>query len=171
MPGGLQRAASARQSERQAIPCRHQSTRLAQTPSRAFKTICFVLNNKLNQGHAGGRLQKCRRPKPNIMLDLLVKRAVGCASAVVLAFLVHAECVPCGGTVNIVLGNVVHAHGDAQHGAHGDQVSTDVAIGDRAVVSTPSVHYFISCLERGTFLAITSRSEPCARPCVVCSLP
>jgi len=38
------------------------------------------------------------------------------------------------------------------------------------VVSSPVVHYIISCLER-SFFAIASWSEPCAWPCVVCTFP
>ena len=98
-------------------------------------------------------------------------RAVVCTCTVVSAFLVHAECIPCSGTEDLFGGYVVHGNGDAEHGAHGDEVSTDVAVADRAVVCAPVVHYIVCGLEGRTFLAVAARSEPCAGPCIVGSLP
>ena len=46
-------------------------------------------------------------------VDLLIQRTIGGAGAIVLAFLIHTECIPACGTVDIVLGNVVHTYGDA----------------------------------------------------------
>ena len=45
----------------------------------------------------------------------LVERTVICAGTIILAFAVHTECVPCGGTENILLGNIVHGNGYAEH--------------------------------------------------------
>ena len=64
----------------------------------------------------------------------------------------------------------MHGYRDSQHGAHCDKVCTDVSVGDRTVVSTPVVHYIVSCFERSLF-AIASWSEPCTWPCVVCTFP
>jgi len=58
----------------------------------------------------------------------------------------------------------VHANGNAEHGAHGDKVSTDVAVGDGAVVGTPVVHDVVSGLEGGAFLAVATGGEPGAGP-------
>ena len=101
---------------------------------------------------------------------LFIKWSVCSACSVVLALFVHTECIPACRTIDVLFRNVVHANRDSHHGAHCDQVSTDVAIGDCTVVSTPVHHYLISCLECGTFFAIAARSEPCTRPCRVCTL-
>ena len=45
----------------------------------------------------------------------------------------------------------MHGYRDSQHRAHCDQVCTDVSVGDRTVVSTPVVHYIVSCFERSLF--------------------
>ena len=69
-----------------------------------------------------------------LLSDIFVHRPVGVASAVVLSFLVHAKGVPCGGAIDVGFVYVVHAHGDTQHTAHGNQVRADVSVADRAVV-------------------------------------
>src|SRR5699024_7106904 len=65
---------------------------------------------------------------------------------------------------------VVHSDRDTEHGCKCDQVSTDVSVRDRAVVSSPVVHHIVSRLERA-FFAIASRSKPCTRPGIVCTFP
>ena len=57
----------------------------------------------------------------------LIYRSVGSACTIVGTFFVHAECVPCGRTEDVLVGDVVHADGYAQDGAKGDEVGTDVA--------------------------------------------
>ena len=59
---------------------------------------------------------------------LLVDGAEVGAGTVVGALLVHAEGVPCCGTENVGIRNVVHADGNAEDGAEGDEVGTDVAV-------------------------------------------
>ena len=76
----------------------------------------------------------------NLLAQLAVHGAVSGASAVVLTLDVHTEGTPCGGTEYLLCGYVVHANGDAEHRAHGDEVSTDVTVADRAVVCAPVVH-------------------------------
>ena len=58
----------------------------------------------------------------------------------------------------------MHTNGDAQHGAQGDQVGTDVTIADGTVVGTPVVHDIVCGLEGAAFLAIAARSKPGAGP-------
>ena len=96
--------------------------------------------------------------------DVLVHRAVCGAGAVVLAFLIHAECVPCGRTEDVLIGDVVHADGDAQHRAERDEIRADVTIGDRAVIRAPVLHDGVSALKRAAGLAVAARGEPGARP-------
>ena len=52
--------------------------------------------------------------------------------------------------------NVVHGNRNTEHGAKGDQVCTDVAVADSAMVCTPVVHYIVSSLANGAFLAMRS---------------
>ena len=61
----------------------------------------------------------------------------------------------------------MHANGNTQHGAQGNQVGTDVTVADGAVVGTPVVHYIVSGLEGAAFLAVTAGGEPSAGPGVV----
>ena len=100
----------------------------------------------------------------SVSADILVHRAVGGAGAVVLAFLIHAECVPCGRTEDVLIGDVVHADGDAQHRAERDEIRADVAVGNRAVVCTPVLHDGVGALKRAAGLAVAARGEPGARP-------
>ncbi|MEN9991533.1 MAG: hypothetical protein RLZZ224_1235 [Verrucomicrobiota bacterium] len=71
----------------------------------------------------------------------LVERAVGFAGAEVggLGGL-GAEGVPGTGAEDLLFADVVHVDGDAQHGSERNQVGTDVAVADRAVVGSPVVH-------------------------------
>ena len=46
--------------------------------------------------------------------------------------------------------HVVHSNRNAQHGAHGDQIRSDMSIGDCAMVSAPVVHYIICGVERAS---------------------
>ncbi len=103
------------------------------------------------------------RPPP-FRCSLFIERAVGGAGTVVLAFFVHAKGIPGSGTVDVLLGNIVHTNGDAQHGAHGDEVSANVALGDSTVVSAPVHHDLVSGLEGGALLAVAAGSEPGAGP-------
>ena len=106
----------------------------------------------------------------NCFTLLFIKWSVVLACSEVCTFFVHAECIPCCRTRESFLRNSVHGYRDSQHRAHCNQVCTDVSVGDRTVVSTPVVHYIVSCLERSLF-AIASWSEPCTWPCVVCTFP
>lgn len=42
---------------------------------------------------------------------------------------------------NLLVLYIVHADGDAEDRSEGDEVGTDVAVGNRAVVCTPVVHH------------------------------
>ena len=64
----------------------------------------------------------------------------------------------------------MHADRDAEHRAHGDEVGTDVAVGDGAVVGTPVVHHLVGGLEGRALLAVTAGREPGAGPGRVGSL-
>ena len=58
----------------------------------------------------------------------------------------------------------MHANGDAEHGAHGDEVSADMAIADGAVVSAPIHHHFIGGLEGRALFSVAAGSKPSAGP-------
>ena len=52
----------------------------------------------------------------NLSIKLFLEEgAEGLAGTVVCTFLVHAESVPCGGTEDFLLGNIVHTNGNAEH--------------------------------------------------------
>ena len=80
--------------------------------------------------------------------DIPVHRAIRLAGAEILTFLVHPECVPRGRTEDIFHRNIVHADRNPQHGAQGDQIRTDVAVADRAVIGAPVVHHVVCAGER-----------------------
>ena len=93
------------------------------------------------------------------------------ASSVILTFLIHTKRSPNRRTIYLIFGYVVHTYGNTKHRAHRNQVRTDMAVRDCAVVSAPVIHNFIRRLERATFFTVATRSKPSARPRVVRSLP
>ena len=104
-----------------------------------------------------------------LLANVTIHRSVGLAGSVVLAFEIHTERVPCGGTEDIGRIHIVHADGNPQHRTHGDQIGADVTVGDRTVIGAPMIHHVICRLE-GRFGRHTG-SEPRAGPCVVRTLP
>ena len=77
-----------------------------------------------------------------------VHRAIRLAGAEIPTFLVHAECVPCGGAEDIFYRSIVHADRNPQHGAQGDKIRADVTVTDRAVIGAPVVHHVVCAGER-----------------------
>ena len=67
---------------------------------------------------------------------LFVHRTEVLAGAIVGTLLVHTEGIPCRWAEHLVVGHVVHTYGDAQDRGEGDDVGTDVAIGDGTVVGS-----------------------------------
>ena len=95
------------------------------SPKLIFCGICITKSKSRPDARAalafvGGEITRSSRREG--LADIPVHRAVGGAGAVVLAFLVHAEGVPCRRTEDLFLRDVVHAHRNPEHGAEGDQV-------------------------------------------------
>ena len=63
----------------------------------------------------------------------------------------------------MVVGDVVHADGDAQHGAERDEVGADVAVADGPVVGAPTVHHAVNVFETVS-CRVKARHEPGGRP-------
>ena len=134
----------------------------------------FTMPRRICQGCGGvfARKKGTFEKVPFVLHILFVHRAVSCASAVVLAFLVHTECIPCCRTINIFFRNVVHANRDTEHRAHCDEVCADVTVGDSAVVCAPVHHHFISRGESNPLgpvlvkfppfgIVVLARRQPC----------
>ena len=87
-----------------------------------------------------GRTQRSA-PTAICQMKLLIDGTIGLASPIVGTLLAHTEGIPCRWAAHLVVGHVVHTYGDAQDRGEGDDVGTDVAIGDGTVVGTPVVHH------------------------------
>ena len=62
-------------------------------------------------------------------LLLAVNRSKVFAGAIVGSSKVAcAKGAPCAGTEDFLLGDVVHAHRDSQHGSHADQIRADMTV-------------------------------------------
>ena len=92
-------------------------------PEKSGKFFKFPLNFTKNSHNTNVFLEK-KRPRKAVSFAIKVSfavklsyllelRAEVCASAVVCAFLIRAECVPSRGTEDVLIGNVVHADGNA----------------------------------------------------------
>ena len=104
-----------------------------------------------------------------LFADVFIHRPISFASAVVLAFEIASEESPRSGAIDVFVVDVMHRDRDTEDGGEGEEIRTNVAIGDSAVVGTPMVHDFVGASE--VAFAIAARSEPSAGPGVVGSLP
>ena len=93
---------------------------------------------------------------------LLVDRSIVLAGTIIRSLGIHTVCSPRRGTEDLILIDIVHTYGDAQHRAERDELGTDVAIADGTVVGTPVIHHRIDILE--TALARQTRCKPRRRP-------
>src|SRR5699024_7281201 len=78
----------------------------------------------------------------------LVQRPVVLASAVILAFNIHAVRSPGRRTIHFGLFNVMHTYRDTQHGGESDKVCANVADGQNPMVSAPVRHYRVHIRKR-----------------------
>ena len=90
---------------------------------RSYGNIRFGKAADKNQSYAAERLYRApdgaksppRTKRPRFAF-LFVERSVCRAGSVIGAFkILRAECVPCCRTENLLLGNIVKSHGDAEH--------------------------------------------------------
>ena len=102
------------------IPSNNNCTLLIFQSMRIY--IFFVIQKALEERNIIVRSVKC------LVFYLLIHRSISLTSSVVLSFLVHTECVPCGGTEDLFLGYVVHTYGNTEYGAKRDKVSSDMSV-------------------------------------------
>ena len=104
-----------------------------------------------------------------IYFILLIYWAICCACPVILTFFIHSKGIPCCWTEDFFFRYVVHTNRNSQHRAHGDQICSDMSIGNCSMVSSPVVHHIVSGLECA--FSCTSRCKPGTWPCIIRTFP
>ena len=94
---------------------------------------------------------------------LSVQRPVVLAGGIVRGLcILRAEGSPAMGPIHFAGGHVVHGHGNAQHGAQGDEVGAHMAVHGHAVIGAPVGHDGVHILKRA--FAGQTGHKPGGRP-------
>ena len=99
-------------------------------------------------------------------LHLAIYRSIGLTRAEVCSLEAFGpKRTPGTRAIDLLVFDVVHKYRDAQHRCERDQVGTNMAVAERAVIGTPLRHHFVDIRERT--LACDTRCKPRGRPGVV----